>query len=151
MRLREDDADLLAREDEVFRASALDRAHLLRAAFRHGGDRAAYDEAAHRFELKGTRPTGAFGDAERKLHLEILESWRTTLSEVLGDAEELNLCARTPKVLTLSDKRIELYESSRSSCSRITALRSSTSFRTPMSCSGVSSANSSSKAVRATR
>ena len=112
LRLREDDGDLLAREDEVFRASALDRAHLLRAAFRRGGDRAAYDEAAHRFELKGTRPTGAFGDAERKLHLEILESSRTTLSEVLGDAEELNLCARTPKVLTLSDKRIELYESS---------------------------------------
>ena len=112
LRLREDDGDLLAREDEVFRASALDRAHLLRAAFRRGGDRAAYDEAAHRFELKGTRPTGAYGDAERKLHLEILDSWRSTLSEVLGDAEELNLCARTPKVLTLSDKRIELYESS---------------------------------------
>ena len=37
LRLREDDADLLAREDEVFRASASDRARLLRLAFRDGG------------------------------------------------------------------------------------------------------------------
>ncbi len=113
LRLRDDhsDVDLLVREDEVFRSSALDRAHLLRAAFRNGSDRAAYDEVAHRFELKGSRPTGAFGDAERQLHLEILESWRTALSEVIGDMEELDLSACAPQVLTLGDKRIELYES----------------------------------------
>ena len=111
LRLREDDADLLAREDEVFRASASDRARLLRAAFRDGGDRAAYDEAAHRFELKGSRPTGAFGDAERQLHLEILESWRTALGEVIGDTKELVLSARAPHILALGDKRVELYES----------------------------------------
>ena len=103
--------DPLSREDKLFHAGALERALLLREAFRRGGDASNYDELAHRFELRGERPTGLFGDAERERQLRILESWRKSLSEVAGtdgDANELALSTREPASYVVDGVRIEL-------------------------------------------
>ena len=108
--------DPLSREDELFHAGALERALLLRETFRRGGDATDYDELAHRFELRGERPTGLFGDAERERHLRILESWRKSLSEVAGtggkDGKDLALSPREPTSCVVDGRRIELGPSS---------------------------------------
>ena len=114
LRLRESsDEDLLSREDEIFQVGALERAQLLRETFRRGGDAAHYDELAHRFELRGWRPTGIFGDAERERHLRILESWRKSLSEIAGsDGKDLALSSREPASHVVDGTRIEWGSSS---------------------------------------
>ncbi|GMR21690.1 MAG: hypothetical protein BMS9Abin37_0002 [Acidobacteriota bacterium] len=108
--------DPLSREDELFHAGALERALLLRETFRRGGDATSYDELAHRFELRGERPTGLFGDAERERHLRILESWHKSLSEVAGtdgeNGKDLALSTREPASFALDGARIELGPSS---------------------------------------
>jgi hypothetical protein len=107
------DDDPLARADELFEAGALDRATLLRETFRRGGDPARYDELAHRLELRGERPTGLFGEAERERHLAILESWRRSLTEVAGAGSDgVPLAVSSPASHTVAGERIELGPSS---------------------------------------
>lgn len=107
------ESDPGAHADELFQAGALERAQLLRDAFRRGGDAAHYDELAHRFELRGDRPTGLFGAAERERHLGILESWRKCLTDVAGGADHgASLSPREPASCVIGGSRLELGASS---------------------------------------
>ena len=76
--------ELLSREDELFHTGPLARASLLGDAFRRGGNETSYDALALRLEQRGARPSGAFGEAERGHHLEILAAWRAALSHLSG-------------------------------------------------------------------
>lgn len=106
-----DDEDLLSREVETFRAAPLPAALLLRESFLRGGRPEVYDELAHRLELRGGRPTGIFGDAERERHLGVLAAWREAVSEILGDPDAVELAARSPSGTTsfaVAGTRVEL-------------------------------------------
>jgi exodeoxyribonuclease V gamma subunit len=95
--VEEDDA--MAREDEPFETPGRDVTLLLREVFLGAAGRplaAAYDDAAHERELRGTGPSGVFARGERDDHLRALGQWAEGLADaqVAGDAIEVHRFGR---------------------------------------------------------
>jgi exodeoxyribonuclease V gamma subunit len=86
----DDDEDLTAREDEPFETSKLDLMIGLRDLFQRtvALDDAAVVEGYTRLQrtsaLRGSMPSGLFGEAERPVHLSIIRGWRTLLADLGG-------------------------------------------------------------------
>lgn len=80
-------ADPFARTHEHFELEAKDATPLLRSVFLEWVDAPEerlehlYRGHADRLELEGRLPTGVFGDAVRRRHLDTLDSWRMRLLE----------------------------------------------------------------------
>jgi exodeoxyribonuclease V gamma subunit len=93
LRMRDDEEeDVLAREDEAFEASSLHQAIVLRKVFTTAlasGEKLtdAYDDVQTRYELRGTLPTGVFGESEREEHLKILNQWRAEYNHLTDGTE----------------------------------------------------------------
>jgi exodeoxyribonuclease V gamma subunit len=100
---REDESDPAEVEDEALRSSSLVGTVLLRDAFARslrGGEEiaVAYRALARPLELGGRVPTGALGEVERDLHVELLEGWRESIADLAarGRGERLRV-GRAPE------------------------------------------------------